>query len=199
MTLSDGREQYYTPPPVTRALLGHLEGMADLYIAEPCAGDGWISRELARDGHQVITGDIDESLDVDNPGLSLFDDVASRIYRYVDAIITNPPWSDAALSVRRALEITPNVAMLLRLTFLEPCSKRQESARVDLLEQHRSHIVLPRISFYRGGDGTDSAPPAWFIWGFEDLDIPPWAIVSDRELLEYAGQQDLFEGAQCAG
>lgn len=195
--MSPGREQYFTPPRVTRALLHRLD-LEPMLLAEPCAGAGWISNELERAGHQVLTGDIDDAVDVFRPGVDLFSRRAGIAYGQCNAIITNPPWSDAARFVRRALEITPNVAMLLRLTFLEPCDSTPKSARVDLLEQLRACFVLPRISFYRGARGTDSVPPAWFVWGFPWLELPALDVVTDAELARHAGQTDLFieEGDQ---
>ena len=184
-------EQYFTPPELTRALLERLN-LAPLKIAEPCVGDGWISRELWRDGHTATARDLDPEYSPGGVGVDFFSRRASKVYSNVDAIITNPPWSDSARFVRRALELTPNVAMLLRLTFLEPCDSTPESRRVDLLQKLRSHIVMPRASFYKGKRGTDSVPPCWFIWGFDWLDIPAFDVVTSPELARHAGQQDLF-------
>ena len=194
MTTPDAqpREQYYTPPACTHALLRHLD-MEPTTILEPCAGDGWISRVLKGQGHDVVTGDIDPSVDVDLPGKDFFSAFWDSFHTG-QCIITNPPWSDAALFVRRALEFTPDVAMLLRITFIEPCDDetKPKSYRPDLVCGHRSHVVLPRVSFYRGDSGTDSVCPAWFIWGFEWLDFPPWHVVTTTEYAECAGQGRLF-------
>ena len=188
--MSNYLEQYYTPPPLTRALLERLN-LEPMTIAEPCAGEGWIARELIRDGHTIIAGDVDPELDL-RSGLDFFSKRATGVYGRTDAIITNPPWSDSARFVRRALEITPNVAMLLRLTFLEPCDSEPASRRVDLLRIMRSHIVMPRTRFYKGGKKTDSVPPMWFVWGFDWLDIPAFDVVTTPELARHAGQQNLF-------
>lgn len=190
------REQYFTPPPATRALLRRI-AVPPGPVAEPCAGDGWIVRELERMGCGVVSGDIDHEVDVFRPGLDFFSTRAGMAYDTCGCIITNPPWSDAARFVRRALEITPHVAMLLRLTFLEPCESTPKSARVDLLKKLSRCIVLPRISFYRGKSGTDSVCPAWFVWGFGGQEGPATVeIVTDGELAECAGQQSLFSKAE---
>ena len=189
MTDAQPREQYYTPPACTHALLRHLD-MEPTTILEPCAGDGWISRVLNKEGHTTITADVNPDAPVDMPGNDFF----ACDYTCDMPIITNPPWSDAALFVRRALEFTPDVAMLLRLTVIEPCDDetKPKSYRPDLVCGHRSHVVLPRVSFYRGDSGTDSVCPAWFIWGFGWLDFPPWHVVTATEYAECAGQGRLF-------
>lgn len=193
-------EQYFTPPEVTRALLSRLPLPEGAGIVEPCAGEGWISRELP-ESVAVITGDVDRTMPVLAPGCDFFSRRASQSYWQADIIITNPPWSDAARFVRRALEITPNVAMLLRLTFLEPCNATDDSRRVDLLKKLRAHIVMPRVSFIKGKRGTDSVPPAWFIWGFNWLsheELPAFDFVTTDELARHAGQQSLFSLAGLA-
>lgn len=195
MTEAQPREQYYTPEPCTRALLSHM-GMEPSEVLEPCAGDGWISRVLEEKGHNTTTADVDPDAPVDMPGRDFFGTMYD-VFQSPRCIITNPPWSDAALFVRRALELTPNVAMLLRLTFFEPCSDetKPKSYRPDLVKSHRSHLVLPRVSFYRGKSGTDSVCPAWFIWGFDWLDMEPWDVVTERQYQEFAGQQ-AFNGME---
>lgn len=185
-------EQYFTPPELTRALLERLK-LKPMRIAEPCIGDGWISRELTRDGHQVRGGDLDPQYSPAHGGaVDFFSKRASDRYRECGGIITNPPWSCAARFARRALEFTPNVAMLLRLTFLEPCESTSDAARVDLLHKLTACIVLPRVSFIRGKAGTDSVCPAWFIWGFEWCDLPMLDVVTSAELARHAGQRALF-------
>jgi hypothetical protein len=160
-------------------------------VAEPCAGDGWIERVLVEQGYSVVTGDVDESAPVDHAGLDILSTRASKIYGDADIIISNPPYSDAPRIVRRCLEITPRVAMLLRLTFLEPCEGRESSKRVDLLKKLDRVIVLPRVSFYQGKGGTDSATCAWFIWETARNSTPRLEIATERDLAEAAGQLGL--------
>jgi len=141
----------------------------------------------------VITGDIDPDRPVHYPGVDIFNKRANKVYAGADAIITNPPFSGAPLYVRRSLELAGRVAMLLRVTFLEPCESQLKSARADLLKSLDRVIVLPRVSFYQGKRGTDSATCAWFIW--ESRRVNPTTIlevVSEAELAEAAGQQRLF-------
>lgn len=183
-------DAYYTPPELTRAFLARMPwGRTDVStVAEPCAGDGWITRELKRYGYDTITGDIDDTRNVDFPGFSLLHPEARSVYEGADAVISNPPFTGASDIIRQAMAITPRVSMLLRLTFLEPCGDR-----VDLLQDLARVIVVPRVSFETPGRndkrGTDSVTCAWFLWG---CDPAPVEVVTREELEFHLGQLSLF-------
>lgn len=120
-------------------------------------------------GLAVETNDIDPSKPTDthyDASLSAYWDAPGE----ADWIVSNPPFSAAALIVPLAVaHANLGVAMLLRLSFLEPVENR-----VAFLEQHppTDFIVLPRISFT--GDGkTDSVTCAWMIWD-KHADDGPW-------------------------
>ena len=87
-----------------------------------------------------------------------------------DMVITNPPFAVegdpfASRLLARLLgsECTPIVAMIARLSLLEPTADR-----ATLLEQRPpdSLLVLPRWSF-RGNGKSDTMTCAWFLWGIE--------------------------------
>ena len=87
------------------------------HLWEPAAGRGAIARELRAAGHIVTTADIVER------------DFRSTSWRRPEdaeaagctAIVTNPPYGRAVLDpfVRHALDLSPRVYLLLRLSFLE--------------------------------------------------------------------------------
>jgi hypothetical protein len=79
-------------------------------------------------------------------------------------IITNPPYNTpnyhAADFVSRALSVAQRgVAMLLRLSFKEPCQNRYQ-----LLRDHPPTLeqVIPRPRYVDGS--TDSVTSVWLIW-----------------------------------
>ena len=81
-------------------------------------------------------------------------------------IITNPPYSSlTCLGIaQEALRYSKiGVALLLRLSFLEPT--RSAGSRGDWLKDNPPDrlIVLPRYSYTRNGK-TDSVTTAWHIW-----------------------------------
>ena len=74
-------------------------------------------------------------------------------------VITNPPFAHAAEIAQQALSVTPNVALLLRMTWLEPRPNRMwlGTNPPDYM------LVLPRGSFT--GGGSDMTSCAWYVWG----------------------------------
>jgi len=150
-------DAYYTPRSAVNSLRSYfpIKGV----IFECCAGDGAIVNPFVEDGLVVVTNDIDPKLHCnfqrDAKEASLFSEVNA------DWVVSNPPFSEAFPIVKNAVESAKiGVAMLLRLSFLEPTYERGEWLQAN---PPQALIVLPRISFT--GDGkTDSVTTAWFIW-----------------------------------
>lgn len=149
---------YPTPAWATDILLGTIGTRLDV-ILEPCAGAGHISNALRRHYLQVVTNDLDPRFPADWHLDVLSDEFARRFKP--DWVISNPPFAIADRLVPRCLEMAEwGVAMLLRLSWLEPTR-----ARGEFLEKHppSTLMILPRISFTGDGD-TDNVTAAWFIW-----------------------------------
>ena len=101
------RDCYETPEWVTRALLPHLGNIKSVW--EPAAGSGKMARVLEAAGLQVLSTDISAGQDFLLAGK-----------QSVDAIVTNPPYTSAALFIEHALRLMSGggkVAMLLRTDF----------------------------------------------------------------------------------
>ena len=165
-------DAYLTPWWVTDVLLERVSVFG--HVCEPCAGMGDIVGPVALAPRvtQVSTNDLDPHYDtathLDATDLAFWRDQS------FDWVVTNPPFLVADKIIPLAVAHAGNVAMLLRLTYLEPCE-----GRATWLAQHPpSHlIVLPRISFT--GDGkTDSVTCAWMVWGSryqQSIEIVPRA------------------------
>lgn len=149
------------------------------HIFEPCVGDGSLSRPLRAClyVHDVTTSDIAPtsmyealrrsqagqhveiphySLDATDP--NTYARVAQERGR-IDWTVTNPPFSRAAEIIQAALRYS-RVAMLLRISFLEPTRQREQF----LTECPPSAIrYMPRMSFTSDGK-TDSVTVMWAIW-----------------------------------
>ena len=154
---------YPTPEGATKALLARVSIGGHLF--EPCAGAGDIVRVLAADRRVVLVDTND--LDKRHTAKTHEDATDKRWWNTLpqyDWIVTNPPFSVAHKIIPHACEhARDGVAMLLRLTYLEPCEGRALWLAVN--PPHRL-IVLPRISF--SGDGaTDSVTCAWFVWQWQ--------------------------------
>ncbi len=151
-------DAYFTPTWATQELLKRVRitGM----VLEPCVGDGAISDVLRESGCRVITNDLDHNRAAD----SHFDATDTRGWNGlpgIDWVISNPPFGVAPKILPIAIMgVRVGMAMLLRLSYLEPCEGRAGW----LAENPPAQLIaLPRISFT--GDGkTDSVTCAWMVW-----------------------------------
>lgn len=160
-------DAYMTPESAVRELLTRIPIRQGHTVLEPCSGDGAIAVPLITHGCDVYTNDIDTDRPADQWCDAAFDEAWDlghmRPERWVrpDWVISNPPFSAAYHIVCNAYRHAGiGVAMLLRLSYLEPTYQRAA-----WLAQFppQGLIVLPRISFT--GDGkTDSVTCAWMVW-----------------------------------
>lgn len=159
---------YATPVDVTQVL---CERMAldrqplPLLIREPCCGEGHISEVLRHYGHTVDSSDIRHT----GYGSGGVDYLASRDHSHTypyDAVITNPPFSDAEAFIRRALEDAPLVAMLL------PSGFWHARGRSRLFESRPPQAILAltwRPAFLEAERGKSPLMNCiWTVWA--DLD-----------------------------
>lgn len=173
-------EFYPTDEAVTRRLLRHV--LVCGRVGEVCAGEMDMARVLRQHTPhcQVVTNDIRPMTGVDYTGDATRPDAPIWSGRF-DWVVTNPPFSQAFDILRLAWENTAvGVAMLLRLTFLEPVGGRYDDdgflcwpeigkARGQWLSDHErdlSHLIIfgsPRPSF-TGNGSTDSVTTAWMVW-----------------------------------
>jgi hypothetical protein len=158
---------YPTPGLLTWALLkshGFVAWHNQPTVFEPCNGEGAISDVLKESDlfRLVDTADIDETkpaaltMDATDPG------AWARSARY-DWVITNPPYNQAPAILPLAYDnCRVGMAMLLRLSYLEPCANRASW----LAEHPPAKLIVfnPRPQFRADTGGTDSVTTAWFIW-----------------------------------
>jgi hypothetical protein len=173
-------DRYATTAGVTMALLKsvHIAGT----VLEPCSGESDMVDVLHMSPFisRVITNDIDPNMkadfysDITNIGSPIWGDEIAGISDYM---VTNPPFNDAAPILRNAYQCgnIKRVALLLRLSFLEPTTGDQKwHGRKYLLQElgdHLSHLLIfgsPRPSF-TGNNRTDSVATAWFVWEFDKI------------------------------
>jgi hypothetical protein len=138
-------------------------GLEAFTWAEPCVGAGDIITPRAP--RLLWTNDVDWSREATFHRNACHVD-AWEAFPDVWWIVSNPPFNVAhhvvrnALAFMRARPTGVGVAMLLRLSFLEPCEDRRGLLEAD---PPTRLIVLPRISFT--GDGhTDNLTCAWMVW-----------------------------------
>jgi hypothetical protein len=155
---------YPTAAWATKVLLAHADVRG--VVREPCHGAGDITKVLLASPKIVAveTNDVDRARVADTHA-DATDRTWWKTLGPATWTVTNPPFVDAPAIVPLARAFTAKMAMLLRLTYLEPCEGRAGW----LAQCPPDHlIVLPRISFT--GDGkTDSVTCGWMIW---DPDMP---------------------------
>jgi hypothetical protein len=166
-------DQYFTPVAATKILLAHVPVTGT--VVECCSGTNQIALPLWAHGLSVLTNDVDPAM----PAISQEDATQAQFWEghQPDWVISNPPFSCCHPIILHALQSARlGVAMLLRLSYAEPCNDRAEL----LTSRPPSLMVLPRMSFT--GDGkTDNVTCGWFIWDFQRPD-PFFKVVSKDEL-----------------
>lgn len=156
------KDFYPTPAAATLALLRSEVG-PKLFgnILEPCVGAGDMSRLLVKSGVNLFTADIDPQWPADVHCDASNYDFRTMEVSGIDWVVTNPPFNCGLEILKNLLpQVNRGVAMLLRVTFLEPTIHRGSF----LVDHPPSKIIhMPRVSFT--GDGkTDSAHAAWIVW-----------------------------------
>lgn len=170
-------DQYFTPSALVWPLLREIKFNADSLCFEPCAGDGAIAKAFTTDSNEVneeffLTADID----VDLKGLDLRGFDATNSVEWArrlagikmtgfDWVISNPPYKqpDCDRIIQNAWDFAEEgIAMLLRLSYLEPCQGRAKFLKEAIL----SNLIIfnPRPQFIPGKKATDSSTVAWFVW-----------------------------------
>jgi len=197
ITDADKLDRYYTPTWATLLLLERLDQLdewsSDATVAEPCAGQGHIVAPLRKHGHDVIAGDIDPESSY--PQVDALSDRARGRYASADWVITNPPYSAATGSATDVIEsmmrLGKPMAVLLRITWLEPCSARA-GLLSDPVMSPDEITVLPRVHYEgpAGGKGNP-ATSCWVLWlGCEGPCEMRWLTTEDRDRIE--GQRSLL-------
>lgn len=156
-------DYYPTPDGITNALLKHVQIQGTVF--EPCAGHGAIAKYFPG----CLTNEPYPSKDfvphecADATDRQAWDAWTSQWP--MDWVVTNPPYGElATLILQNALTFSANVAMLLRLSYLEPCSDR--ARLLDYYGHNLTHLIVlnPRPQFRKDVKGTDNVTSAWFVW-----------------------------------
>ena len=147
-------DYYPTPAEAVNVLLRSPWAPPSVCL-DPCCGDGAIVRALLASGRWA------SGFDLHPVGAWPQRDALAAAPWGCSAVVGNPPYRGAASFVSRALREAPAyTAMLLRLSWMEPCADRRA-----LLALHPNVIVLPfRPKFRADRKGSDSVTSAWFVW-----------------------------------
>lgn len=157
-----GVDAYWTPDIAVHAL-ERCETLPP-FILEPMAGAGNIVSVLDSYGHGVTAFDL---YDYGSPRVASGVDFLTW-NKPAECIVSNPPFKDAAKYIKKAIEISPLVCMLLRLSYLEGGIRDKDRAYV-LDKLSRVHVFAKRLPrMHRYGYEGPTAPSgmafAWFVW-----------------------------------
>ena len=150
-------DRYETPEWVTMALVPHLPD--DSKILEPACGTWKMVDALAEAGFSVVGQDIQDGADF-----------LKRDYADVfTAVVTNPPYNQAAQFVTHALDLMrPQggfVAMLLRTDFDHAKTRRHLFA--DHPAFAKKIVLTKRIVWFDRQGASPSFNHAWFVWDWK--------------------------------
>lgn len=162
--LADRKDDLYETPEVAVHALLKVEKLPH-HIWEPACGPGAIVRVLRNAGHTVWATDlVDYGCPQAQSGIDFLMERQTRID--VGAIVTNPPFKLAGEFVAKALELAPQVVMLMRLAFMEsekrtPILDNGQLARVHVF---RKRLPMMHRADWVGRKANSGMAFAWFIW-----------------------------------
>ena len=160
-------DEYMTPQGAIDSIMPEIWTSAITSFLEPCAGSGNIVKAF----NQLVSpkkcqSDWCEIAD----GRDFFDSFKILLPEY-DLIITNPPFSDAALFIDTCTGFSNCVIMLLRLNYFGSKGRKEWwqtrlpthlftlSERPSFLDRKGSRVLNKD-----GKPGTDACEYAWFCW-----------------------------------
>lgn len=169
----DSLDDFPTPPWATRGLIEHViwprmhwkGALAEQTVWEPACNRGYMAKPLAEYFGQVWASDIH---DYGWGGQQFTQDF---LFGWEPAeqppnwIITNPPFRLGAQFIARALTLTPNVAMIVRTSFLEGAdryrnlfSKTPPSVVAQFVER------VPMVKGRHDPEASTATSYAWLVW-----------------------------------
>jgi hypothetical protein len=162
---------YYATDPIAIDLLCQKEELFDVW--ECSCGGGHLAKRLEEKGLLSYASDLHDH-GYGQTGVDFLKTKRSHSW-----IVTNPPYRNALEFCRHAISQSSNVAMLLKITFLEG-QKRQAFFRQN--PPSKVYVFSKRLQCAMNGDfgifkdKSSAACYAWFVWtdGFEGLPRIDW-------------------------
>jgi hypothetical protein len=161
-----GHDFYPTPAIAVTALLdANPDGLdPSLRIWEPATGDGGIATPLRERGFAVICSDIVRR----NFPLHFTGDFFALTQAPAGSttVLTNPPYQQAQRFAEHALDLVPDVWLLLRLAFLESVRRTEllEHRGLDAVYVFRRRLPRMHRDNWNGRRASSSICFAWFHW-----------------------------------
>lgn len=168
------RNDFYATEPAAIDYLMQIESFQH-EILEPCCGQGHMSEAIKAHGHDV------ESFDLIDRGYGAVRDFLSLQETDRD-IITNPPYRDVVLFIRKGISLLQNkgqkLALLMRLLTLEGKARKIMFEKTPPI---RVWVSSGRLNCAKGADFENgkrgmAQAYAWFVWqaGYKGDTILKW-------------------------
>ena len=158
----DSLDDFPTPPWATRALCERLGPITCVQsVREPAANRGHMVKPLAEYFYKVEASDIHDY----GVGFPQQDYLFGPPPDRTDWTITNPPFRLAEQFIRRGLECSDHVAVIVRSAFLEGVGRHR-----DMFSIHRPRLVLQfteRVVMHKGklsAKGSTATAYCWILW-----------------------------------
>jgi hypothetical protein len=161
----DSLDDFPTPPWATRALCDYLASREYTLkldsVREPAANRGHMVKPLAEYFARVEASDIHDY----GHGFAVQDYLFGPPPPRTDWTITNPPFRLAEQFIKRGLESSTAVAVIVRSAFLESVGRYRE-----LFSLHRPRLVLQfteRVVMHKGKlspKGSTATAYCWIVW-----------------------------------
>jgi hypothetical protein len=161
----DSLDDFPTPPWATRALCERIRMLggpvATASVREPAANRGHMVRPLQEYFGQVEASDIHDY----GAGFPVQDYLFGPPPPRTDWTITNPPFRLAEQFIKRGLESSNGVAVIVRSAFLEGVGRHR-----DLFSVHPPRLVLQfteRVVMHKGKlspKGSTATAYCWIVW-----------------------------------
>lgn len=180
-------DAYYTPLPIYKWLSDKLQ-LTEQRIFDPCCGNSHATAlTFGKDNHVVENDIVPLAENRDRYCFDATENWDLYLPKYylsaIDWVITNPPYKrgmSESIIQQSLIHANTGVAMLLRLSWLEPTRNRvklltnSNPARSRCMELLAVYPISPRPKFDPSKPGNDSMTVAWFIWGNCTLELPPF-------------------------
>ena len=160
-----GHDLYETPSVAVEALLRVL-ALPRGAIWEPACGRGAIANVLRAHGHHVVCSDLID-YGTDPTAIYGMDFLkTTKVPDGVGCILTNPPYMITNKFIDHALELCPNVVMLLRLAFAGIGTAIVGPGRTGLrrIFVFRKRLPMMHRDGWKGRKANSGMAFAWFIW-----------------------------------
>lgn len=160
---------YPTPAAATVAVMKELDLEPGTLCADPGCGRGDIVMTLAHLGYPAIATDLRHT-GFGGGGVDFLDPANDWRWEGVEAGIFNPPFALAEQFIRRACDLFPTVAMLLKTNYW--CAKSRIALRQACPPTARYDLTW-RLAFLEAERGKSPLMDCtWFVWRRGDPPLP---------------------------